>query len=412
MIQQRFPLKIFIKIRRFLKNRTRWLKVELFYFLNLLIDGFLFVFEKVRPGKKRVLLVIKNQLGVRVFTEFHEILADRKDITFFATESPIWPGSGHIIQDWCCQNQIQYLRFSIARYCLWSLIVFADHDDMARHSLFLPKLRIPHGISGFKVVDGVPYRHAKKWVEYRRRIFYAKMFEASEYSVELSLIHNRDLEGITVAVGDLCVDRLLYQSSKADTIRTSLGYTKQDFVVLVQSTYGPASLFEWIGRQLVEKCIDLTKQEKWKFIFQTHPHHWVETKQGYSPHAQLLIDQKERPGIHIVGPRDDFVPYMVASDMVITDHTSLFMTYASLNKPILFVDVPGATLCDKSPGKLLSQILTKFTGINNLIDDMLLAKENFPNEKVSKVTNLILSYPGEAVCRVRKEVLQLLDITE
>lgn len=401
-----------VKLFRFLSNRSRWLKGEISYLSTRVFDAFLWRRAQHTPYPKRILFVAMNGLGLKFLDDVQGVFESDERIDFTVTHSPGGIQSRDAIEEKCHAAGIPYLPFIRVRWQTWDLMVFADHDAMDRFPDCVPKVRLGHGICGSKLVNGVPYRHAPQWIEYRGKVFYSRMFEASDYAVQLAVRHNPKLKGIAVACGDLAADRMLALRVEREVIRTSMGYSENDFVILVQSTYGETSLMESVGRELISHCVVLAHSKDWRFILQTHPHHWTGPRATSHPFGQFLSAQEDKPGITVIRNGEGWAPAMVASDMVITDHTSLSMTYALLGKPMLFVDVPGTTLIEGNPGQRLAKVLPKLSTPGCLAEDIARARSAFPREQVAEIAKDILSYPGEAAERIRNEVCSLLALDD
>lgn len=401
------------RLCRFIINRTRWLRGEIQWLLWALCDRHLASFWLRRMRCKQVVFVASNELALRQFELFSGLFEDDARIRFTVADSPRGIANRKRVKTWCLQRGVRYLPFGRARWRPWHLMVFADHDQMDRFPAFVPKVRLGHGIGGSKLIEGVPYRHATEWVEHRGRPFYTRMFEASEHSVAEAVRHNPKLRGIAVAVGDLPADHMLSLRPQREDIRRSFGYANGDLVILVQSTYGPTSLMETVGSSLVTECVRLARNRGWKFILQTHPHHWKGPRSKEHPWGRFLLEQEGKPGIRVIHPEEDWAPFLVASDMAITDHTSLCMTYALLGQPILYVDVPGTTLeTGGNPGWDLARILPGLSGVDRLAEDICRARFEFPRDQVAEIAKEILSCPCEAAMRIRTEVYGLLKLGE
>ena len=371
-------------------------------------DGLLATLLGCRSGPRRVLFVAINELALESLAYFREVVEENRCFSFTVTHSPREVANRELIENWCCARSVAFVSFRRARWRPWHLMVFADHDQMDRFPVCVPKVFIGHGIYGSKLIDGVPYLHDPHWIEHRGRVFYTRMFESSDYAVECAIRHNPDLRGIAVAVGNLDADRVFALVSEREQIRAGMGYGSEDLVILLQSTYGETSLMESIGRDLIAACARAAAEHGWEFILQTHPNHWTGPWAEEHPYGKLLLEQEGKPGITVIHHDEDWAPYMVASDMVITDHTSLSMTYALLGKPMLFVAVPGTTLIEGNPGERLARILPKLSDPGSLVADIDRAMRDFPHEQVAEIAKDILSYPGEAAVRIRREVAGLL----
>ena len=398
------------KCLRFVTNRSRWLGGEVRHFLWFAYDQMARLVVCHGARRRRVLFVAMNELALKQFVLFRNVFEGDERVDFTVTHSPRGIANRELIEQWCREHGVPYLSFARARWRPWDLMVFADHDEMSRFPVCVPKIRIPHGIGGVRLVGGVPYQWDPAWVNHRGKPFYTRMFEASHRDAEFAVHHNPQLRGGVVPVGHLVADHLLSLTPRRDAVRTSMGYAEKHFVVLFQSTHGAHSLMESIGNELVPQCVSLAAETDFRFILQTHPHHWTGPYAQEHPYGQLLLEHEGKPGITVIYHDDDWAPYMIASDMVITDHTSLSLMYALLGKPMLFVDVPGTTLVQGNPGHRLAQILPKLSFVADLAKDIERARDNFPREEVAAIAEDILSYPGEAAKRIRAEVHRLLGL--
>lgn len=395
---------------RCVANRFRWISGEVRYLLWLMYDWLLTQLLDWKCGPRRVLLVVTNELALKSLAYFRDVLEKNPCVSFTVTHSPRVVANRELIENWCRAHSVAYVPFWRARWCPWHLMAFADHDQMDRFPVCVPKVFIGHGIYGSKLIDGVPYLHDPHWIEHRGRVFYTRMFESSDYAVECAIRHNPDLRGIAVAVGNLDADRVFALVSEREQIRAGMGYGSEDLVILLQSTYGETSLMESIGRELIAACAAGAAEHGWKFILQTHPHHWTGPYAEEHPYGNVLLEREGERGITVLHHDEDWAPHMIASDMVITDHTSLSMTYALFGKPMLFVEVPGTTLIEGNPGERLARILPKLSDPDNLVADIERAMRDFPREQVADIAKDILSYLGEAAQRVRTEAYQLLRV--
>ena len=392
------------KAYRFLKNRTIWLFEEA---RHLFWKGFDRIAYKIIISKKtRILFVAKNMLSLKCFKSYYDLLKE-ENLYIYITNSPS-----------CRSDEIEkikkncgkeFIKFTKSRLMPWKLIIFSDHDTMYKFSTMPKKLRISHGIYGSKLVDGVPYRYDKKWVEYRGKNFYTAILEPSIYSYKFAIKHNPNLKNVVKVVGDIEADNLLKLEVKREDIRDAFGYNKNDFVILVQSTYGENSLMETIGKELINKCVELSKKNKWKFIFQTHPNYWDGPVSKIKPYGKFLLTKKDCKNVIIITPKEHWAKYMVASDIAITDHTSLSMTYALLKKPLLFVNIPGIRLIKNNPGERLYLKMPKINNIEEIEDKIRFANRNFKKDFLDNTIGDILSYSGESSKRIKKEILKILD---
>ena len=397
---------------RFLTNRARWLWAESCYRLWRVYDAALLLGLRLWPRRRRVLFVAMNELALRQLDRFLPVLGGDRRVLLRVSGSPRSHAQAARVREGCAKRKLRFIPFGCARLQPWDLIVFADHDDMSRFPVCVPKIRIPHGIGRGKLVDGVPYGYAPSWVNYRGRPFYTRMFEASEEDVAFAETCNPSLRGIVVVVGHLVADHLLSLRCERERIRSEMGCRPGVRTVLVQSTHGPTSLMETMGRQFVDACVQLAARGGWQFILQTHPHHWHGPRAESQPYGRLLLEQEGKPGIRVLRPHEDWARAMVASDMVVSDHTSILLLYALLGKPILFAAAPDVQLIEGNPLWRLTRTVPRLEGVDGLESALSDAIVSFPREQVAKIASTIVSCPGQAATRMRSEILCLLKLPE
>ncbi len=355
---------------------------------------------------REVIFVAVNALGLRLFETMLPLFRGLQ-VRFSVMPSPRTALTDEEIRQWARENHVDFWPRDGALRQFWHLMVFSDHDKMDVFPPTITKLRVGHGISRSKMVGGVPYRYAPQWCMHRGRVFFSRMFEASEDAAHWAMAYNPALKGRVVAVGDLAADRLLALRSERERLRSEMGYIPNERVVLFQSTFGPSSLMETYGRGVIEALVRLASTGGLKCILQSHPKHWAGPDSTW---RDILLSQEGKPGVRILHAGEDWVPAMIASDLAVTDHTSLTLTYSLLGKPILFFQHPDTVHLPGGPFEHLARILPRLSSPENLAADLDRAEREFPASEVAKVTEIILSYPGEAAPRMRRELCKSLNL--
>jgi hypothetical protein len=133
-----------------------------------------------------------------------------------------------------------------------------------------------------------------------------------------------------VPVGFPKTDRLLDGSLDRAAIRRSLGFDGSRPVVLYAPTGAHDNSLETMGEELLTR---LSGQDRYDVIVKTHDH----PKKPIDWHARLA--PLEGPHLR-VAREPDVIPLMLASDLLVSDASSVATEYTLLDRPIVFLDVP------------------------------------------------------------------------
>lgn len=136
--------------------------------------------------------------------------------------------------------------------------------------------------------------------------------------------------GRLVPVGFPKTDRLLDGSLDRSAIQRSLGFDGARPVVLYAPTGAHDNSLETMGEELIAR---LSAQDRYDVIVKPHDH----PKKPIDWFARLAPFE----GDHLrVAREPDVIPLMLASDLLISDASSVATEFALLDRPIVFLDVP------------------------------------------------------------------------
>lgn len=291
----------------------------------------------------------------------------------------------------------------------WDLVVTADH--LASHhwsgwNLFSwPILRIPHGSVG-KRIDGEVWAFGSKCYDKNRNILYKRIFVYSEHERRIAIEIDPQFSDKVEVVGNLKSERLLERSRTRDEIRNQLGVNQDETLVFMVSTYGPNCLLNTVGDSLLSEARQVCG--KFRFALCIHPKEYVfkrETESDWNENLSML----KNDGFLVLESGEDWEHYMIACDVILTDHTSLSSYGVGLGKPYIFTPVPESVTEKYS----LTCQLMDFSPIlrpdaSNLMECLMFAKNEYPLEKLAQLMEKLGYYPGEAKARARKAVYNIL----
>ena len=296
-------------------------------------------------------------------------------------------------------------RWAYAR--AWDLAICADHCfGTARRRV--PTVFIGHGLPG-KCVSGssMEYAYGPRALDVDGRLLYERIFTARESDAAAAIAGNPALKEVVVPVGDLQNDAVLDQMGSRDRFREELGFKPEDVVVFVLSTWGPHCLWHTVGDALLQEADKL--HADFKFVLSAHPHEFRPKPNGERVWGEYLRLQRSR-GFVVREPSEDWIPYMVASDIVVSDYTNLVQSAALLEKRIILTPVPDQYIWKDSITWQIREFAPIMENARELRRYLIAAQEDYSVEKLRQLARLVHPHPGEAADRIRKEIYTLLGI--
>ncbi len=360
-----------------------------------------------RAGRaKRVLLLAANELMARwLIMQIHDLRDDRRIAFTFAVDDP---DVASPLNQFCRDTNLPSIAFAQARLRDWDLALTADHHHQHLHPA-IPLVYTGHGTTASKIVDGRIYQYSPTFIlredgEPR----YARFFVASETARDTATRECPQLAGRIEIVGDVQGDQLLTRSEQRGEIRHRLGLKPEDKVVLIMSTWGPASLMESMGPAIIEAAKPLAGD--YRFLFSTHPNHW----RGDSPAARQWREEMI-PAIQrfasIITPEDDSLDALVAADMAISDHTSLASTYAMLGKPLAMIPIAEGKVAPGTVAARLHEAVPHLSDAGALAALLLNLPAQHQGEEIARILSTLNSKPGLATRNIAEVVRQMLALT-
>ncbi|MFI6349983.1 hypothetical protein [Streptomyces sp. NPDC050560] len=230
------------------------------------------------------------------------------------------------------------------------LIVTASENlDLPRGDC--PVLVLPHGVGFQKLVPDargpgtrVSGMVPDEWLESGRA-----WLAVSHPDQERQLVAAQPkAAGRTLLVGDPVLDGLSASLSLADSYRAALGAGDGRRLVVLSSTWGPASL---IGRRpdLPAQLLAELPYDRYRVALVLHPNVW--SAHG-AWHIETLLADALDAGLLLVPPVHEWRQALVAAHAVVGDHGSVTLYGAALGKPVLL----GAFGDDAVPGTAITAL--------------------------------------------------------
>ncbi|OKI08324.1 hypothetical protein A6A06_34240 [Streptomyces sp. CB02923] len=215
-----------------------------------------------------------------------------------------------------------------------------------------------------------------------------------------------------VLAGDPCFDRLLTALPHRDSFRRALGVSAGQRLVVVNSTWGPRSLFgdsNDVLPWLLECLAREPPVDTYRRCVVLHPNIW----HGHGPgQVRAWLRHAEQAGLTVVPPLGPWRQVLAAADAVIGDHGSVTYYAAAIGTPVLLGAFPEEDLDPASPVAELGRTAPRLRPYEPLLPqlDKLLAGHH--PDRYAQLTALASSSPGASAALLRRAFYGLMGLAE
>ncbi|HEX2316202.1 MAG TPA: hypothetical protein VHJ17_20850 [Thermomonospora sp.] len=362
-----------------------------------------------RRARKTVLVVVHTVTSGQRLLEAAGLLEDDLRIQVVFTRAPdvfgddvpdFLAGIGAVVLPW---QQATRTRFDLALAASLGGI----------HELHAPVVVMPHGAGFNKLVSRRAGRAAGSRMVYgldaQRLVHDGALIPAS-----LVLPHREQLrhlgrscpEAVPVAevVGDPCFDRLMATLPRRAAYQVALGAGDGRKLVVVASTWGPASL---LGRRpdLWRRLLTELPPREYRVVAMLHPNVW--SGSGTWQVRAWLADCLRR-GLGLVPPDSDWRGVVAAADWFVGDHGSVALYAPAAGVPTLFGAFSAADVDPGSPMAELAGLAPHLSARGSLRRQLDQAAAGFRPERYQGVVGRITSEPGRFNRNMRQLMYRLL----
>jgi hypothetical protein len=363
---------------------------------------------------KRVLVVVHTVTFAQRLREVFGLLADDLRVQVVFTAAPHAFGNG----------VTHYLRGLGIITVPWEEALRTDFDlalaagSRGVHELRCPVVRISHGAGQIKLLTDVtalaPGEPRSPGMLSRRHLLH----EGRVVPAAIVYAHERDLaelagscpEALPVAhvVGDPCVDRITAAMPRREYYRRALGLEPGQRLVVVSSTWGPASTFGRLDA-LLPQLLSQLPGDRYRIALLVHPN--VFAGHGTWQVHGWLAGCRAR-GIAVVPPEADWQSLLVAADWIVGDHGSLTAYGTLTDATMLLTPGPGRQVSAYSPAALLAAVAPVVSPVHPLAEQLEYAAQLQRPGQYDEVAALLSSAPGQFHRRMRSVVYRLLGLGE
>lgn len=372
------------------------------FFVCRCIAGIRLKLKRVFPGNtKTVLLVGTSEVTVFDLLDADEVmteLGNKRSFMLVSRSTRTFARTKLLEQG----VEIPQISLPQALCGAWDLIIFADHNNTRWFHPDIPKIKYGHGLtSGKSYGPGGSWAFGSSALNGRGKSLYDVMFVESRYYRDITLRENPALKNNLAVVGSLMADKLIALNLNRKATRQELGIQDEDKVLVIFSTWGPTSLIQRFGNPLLNQLPEVALKYRTYLII--HPLNDKEQFVGKDALFERLEVYKQEDIAVRIDPYQPWFPYLVAADVVLTDHTSLFLYYALLEKPFLFVPLVQEAIMEDSLIWRFFELSEPYIPEKSLMYQLESILENFPARSSNGLIKLVLDEQGKAKQRIYDE---------
>ncbi|MDD3410534.1 MAG: hypothetical protein PHY12_06965 [Eubacteriales bacterium] len=227
----------------------------------------------------------------------------------------------------------------------WSLIVCADLRTPASFTRDMcPLLYVNHGLHILSSDGG---RTFYAYGPYARgedgKPKFTRMLEPNLRIAEAMKAADPELAAVISPVGYKFASGIETALAQRDAFRAKLGVAPDVCLVGFFGTWREHSLFHALGEGLFPAC-EALRADGYQFLFSIHPKEYARYDEHVEPMGELVESQRRR-GMLVRSPSEDFLPYLAACDIVVSDYGSMAESAILLGRRLIFSPYPDGMVC-------------------------------------------------------------------
>ncbi len=138
-------------------------------------------------------------------------------------------------------------------------------------------------------------------------------------------------------VGNKLLDKFETEKTKYQEYRTQLGIKENQKVVALFGSWNKESLFHKLENSLFDEIKKLSENKNYKFIVSIHPKEYSKYNNDIEP-LGAKVDELADYGVIVRKPGENSFPFIVASDLMIVDYSSIGEDAIMCDKNIVYTE--------------------------------------------------------------------------
>ena len=355
-------------------------------------------------GPRRVLVDVRNPMHAAVLEPITNALErDPRVAVYYTSERP-----AAVAGVLAAKQPTRVLTHRQAAWRRWDLYLSADPWTRPVLRRCARYANVFHGVAGKYDLDN-PAHLPIAFHQFDRVLFINR--DRMERYLSSGLVSRER----AVLVGFPKVDRLVNGEYDATAIRRALGLETSRPTALYAPTWSPASSLNVAGEAIITTLADAG----WNVIVKLHSL----SLDVQTPKFSGGVDWRsrmtaiERPGriVHVEDP--DASPMLAASDLMVTDHSTIGFEFCLLDRPLIVFDVPKLIEIARINPERVRELRSAARVVSNVSELMDAARDAFerPHElsvERRRIASAMFHAPGGATDRAVAAAYDLLALAK
>jgi CDP-glycerol glycerophosphotransferase (TagB/SpsB family) len=355
-----------------------------------------------RANRRRLLFNARTPMNYAIVAPLHRAMRSDPRVEFYFTASETPQRAAEILRD--AGPEARIIKPQRAALIRFDAYVVADRLWMTLPR-GAPRVQMFHGVGGKFAHDyDKPTSSMRQW----DRLFFVNERRLRNFLQAGAIDADSKAPRL---VGMPRVDCLVDGSWNRDEILVRLGLDPGRPTILYAPTWSAASSINRLGEELIRRLLD----GPWNVIVKLHdrlrdPREFYSGGLDWGVKLQPML---ARANGHLASGAD-INPYLVAADLMITDHSSVGFEFLVLDRPLVVFDAPGLPAAARiNPEKvaLLRSAATVVSSAGELagvVNEELRRPDRLASQR-RKVAAEMFHDPGNATDRAVALVRELLD---
>lgn len=291
----------------------------------------------------------------------------------------------------------------------WDLVVCADvFLPPWINKYCVPTLYVNHGLHIISFNEGENL-YTYSWGAYGNgESKFTKMLESNKCFLPYIIKSNPGYQDVIECVGWKKADAIRDECLNYNKYRKILGIKKEEKLITVFGTWHKESLFHKVGDSLINQAKELMTRG-YRFVLSIHPREYMRYDDVIQPLGEY-VDEQASEGFIIRKPEDPVLSYLIASDVIISDYSSMYELALIADKPLILSDFSDQRVWKHSIARRLKKKIPIFYEESNLEQCI----ERSLNDSGSKAIyqnyrDEIVMEPGTYKRRVQQITKELID---
>jgi CDP-glycerol glycerophosphotransferase (TagB/SpsB family) len=357
----------------------------------------------LNPERRSVLVDSRTPMNYAIIAPIHRAMSKDSRVTFYFTSSETPARCAAIYH--AAGNAAQLVHPRRAAFMKFDAYLTAD-QLWVKLPRGTRRIQMFHGVAGkYSHVYDRPERSMREW----HRLFFINRKRLNNYKRSGAIDADSPAAKL---IGMPKLDCLVDGSLERDRVLQAIGIDPSRYTVLYAPTWSPYSSVNALGVELVEALCRAGYAVMVKLHDRSRDTEFIHSG-GIDWNERMRPILQKYAG-HLVQD-GDICPYLVAADILITDHSSVGFEYLLLDRPVVRIEMPeliAKTNIHEDYVRMLADVSTSVRNVEQILRavEQGFASSQGKSAERKQVAKELFYFPGTATARATRELYHVLEL--